>query len=112
MVGITTVRATAPRSSVRLEKPVGKFAVFENAGTGEARVNVPSAIFGLWGVGLAIWATIRAIKTGEIASVFTGAYRPTTSRRKSPTMFWIGIGFFGLVGTVGVAFLVVSITGL
>ncbi len=75
-------------------------------------MNVAFAIFGVWVIGLAAWATVRAIKANEITSVFTGAYRPAISRQKSPALFWVGIGFFGLVGAVGFAFLIASLTGL
>lgn len=75
-------------------------------------MNIALAIFGAWAIGLGAWATVRAIKANEIASVFTGNYRPTISRQRSPAMFWAGIAFFSLVAAIGIAFLVASFSGL
>jgi len=63
----------------------------------------------MFAVLLGFGATALAIKSGEIASMFAGGYRPVISRATNPFMFWSGIAFYGLVSTIGVVALIGSI---
>lgn len=72
-------------------------------------MNVAYAVFGVWALVIGCWAASRALRAGEIASRWSANYRPAISRQSSPSMFWLGIGFYTLIAAVGATALVASL---
>jgi len=74
-------------------------------------MNLLVGCFGIFAVFLGAGATYIALKDGEIAAIPTARYRPESSRKETPFLFWSGIVGYALIMLIGIIAIVGATLG-
>ena len=75
-------------------------------------MNVALLIMGAWLLGLGSVCALRAMRAGQIKTLWADSWTRPIARQTLPLLFWIGVAIYVVLIVAGIILSAIAITGL